>query len=135
MTIVVDASLALAWCLTGEATPRTEGLLDRVVASDAVVPPFWSYEIANGLLVAERRGRQTEAETARFIELLEGLPIEPDLDAAGLAFSAVIGLARAHRLTTYDAAYLELSARRGLPIATNDDDLVAAALAAGVEVL
>jgi predicted nucleic acid-binding protein len=131
LTIVVDASLALAWCLPNEATSRTDEILNEVTASSAVVPPVWPFEMANALLNSERRRRIDTASTAGMVDFLSGLPIT--LDSGGSAFSTILALARQYHLTVYDASYLELAMRLGLRLATNDSDLKNAAIAVGVE--
>lgn len=133
--VVVDASIALAWCFDDEASPATEALLDEVSARGAVVPGLWHLEIANALLQAERSGRNiAEGITAR-LEYISRLPIATDMETAGRAWRETLALARAERLTTYDASYLELAIRGGLPLATRDRALAAAAKRAGVTVL
>jgi predicted nucleic acid-binding protein len=135
LTLVIDASLALAWCLPGEATPRTAALFERVIQSGAFVTAIWRYEVVNGLLRAERRRRTNEAETVRSAELVSGLPLEVDLETTESAFSSVLALARAQGLTVYDAAYLELAMRLVLPLGTNDEPMATAARNIGIEVL
>jgi len=135
LTIVIDASLALAWCLPGEATSRTEQLLERVVSSAAVASAMWPLEVANVLLMSERSGRITVPETAAHLELLGGLPVELDYEVIAGAFPSVLLLAREHRLTTYDASYLEVAMRRGIALASNDVALRDAAGRVGLEVL
>jgi predicted nucleic acid-binding protein len=132
---VPDASVTLPWRFEDEATPWTEALLDREGGEEAVVPAHWPLEVANALLVARRRGRVTADQISEFIEDLAALPIrlEPPRDPA--QWPAVIALAEKHRLTAYDAAYLELVLRTGLPIATLDGDLRRAALAEGVPIV
>lgn len=98
-----------------------------------MVPSLWRLELANGLVMAERRQRLTEADSARFLCLLESLPIEVVPDYHDVA--SMVTLARAHGLTAYDAAYLEIALRTGLPLATLDGQLNRAAKAAGVAVM
>ena len=135
MTLVIDASIALAWCLPGEATARTEALLDRVADSDAVASAIWPIEVANILLMSERSGRITEAATLASVQFLRDLPISVDLDVLSAAFTSVLALARNQDLTVYDATYLELALRRRLPLATDAGPLRTAAERVGVEVL
>ena len=135
MPFVLDASVTLAWAFEDEATPATEALLDRVRDEGGIAPAVWPLEVANGLLLGERRGRLAEAQTMRFVQTLQGLPISVDDGALGEAFGAVLTLGREHGLTTYDAAYLELAARQGLPLATLDARLGAAAERMGVPLL
>ena len=135
MAFVLDCSVALAWVLPDEGNDYADGLLNRLVAEGAVVPPVWPLEVGNVLLVAlrQRRIRQTELEP--IIERLARLPIEVDVRATEHALAAVLVLAGQHGLTTYDASYLDLAQRRSLPLATLDKQLRAACGAAKVEVL
>jgi predicted nucleic acid-binding protein len=131
--LVIDASVTMAWCFEDETTDALDALLDRVATESATVPASWRLEVANVLLVAERRGRLTPAQTARFVALLTQLPIE--VEAEGSAdMSGLIGLGRAYGLSAYDAEYLALAAKRGLPLATLDADLRAACTTTGVQV-
>ena len=132
---VVDASVALAWCFDDEATVATRALLDRFEKEDAEVPSLWHLELANGLAVGERNGRITPARTSEFIALIGELPIVIDPKTSDLALGNVLDLARSERLSAYDASYLELAMRRGLPLATKDDDLAKAAGRVGVSLL
>jgi predicted nucleic acid-binding protein len=134
--LVVDASLALAWCFEDEASRFTEGLLDRLRQGDRiVVPAHWPTEILNGLMVASRRKRIKANQPALYWEEFARLPIEiePALNAAQA--KTVLALSEKHGLTVYDAAYLELAHRRQLPIGTLDADLRKAAQAEGVALL
>ncbi len=128
--IVVDASVTMAWCFEDESTPQTEAVLDRVVSGGAVVPPLWTTEVTNVLVVAERRGRLSEAQSMRFTSLLSQLPITVAVDSPSA--SALLALARNHGLTAYDSTYLWLAASRGLSLATLDVPLRTACTAAGV---
>jgi predicted nucleic acid-binding protein len=130
MAFVVDASVTLAWCFEDEATDATEAVLDRLASETARTPALWLLEIANALLVAERRRRLTEFQAARFVELLEELPIEPDLTPLDLR--GLLAIARRFGLSAYDAAYLLLAEQASVPLATTDAALRGAALKAGV---
>jgi predicted nucleic acid-binding protein len=130
--IVVDASVALAWCFKDELTEVTAQLREQLRTSIAAVPLLWFIEIANVLALAERRGRVTVAESAQLIGLFETLDIEVDCETASLAFTRILDLAREQRLTAYDAAYLELAMRLGVPLASKDRDLCDAAERVGV---
>jgi predicted nucleic acid-binding protein len=130
--LVVDASSVLAWCFEDEGGPEADALIDKVVAEGAVVPGLWSLEIANGLVSGERRRRIKRSESAAFVAMIEELPIDADPATGGRALHETINLAREHRLSAYEAAYLELAMRRGLPLATGDRSLAAAAHRAGV---
>lgn len=127
---VLDCSLTMAWCFEDEATPYSESVLEALVESEAIVPPIWSLEVANVLLVGERKKRLTPAQSTRFVELLQGLPIALDADFRPLG--DLLGLAREQRLTSYDASYLDLAVRTGLPLASFDGDLLEAADRYGV---
>jgi predicted nucleic acid-binding protein len=133
--IVIDASVALAWCFKDERTAVTAELLERVQTDLAAVPILWHLEIANVLALAERRGRITSAESAELIALLETLEIAVDEETPSRAFGRVLDLARSERLTAYDAAYLDLAMRLGAPLASKDRDLCNAAERVGVKVL
>lgn len=133
MVFVLDASVTMAWCFEDEATMATDALLDRLVDDVAIVPALWSLEVANVLLVAERKRRMTEAQAARFVQLLSQLPIRVDPSPAGV--SDVLAAGRRHGLSAYDATYLVLAEQLGAPLATLDTDLATACAAAGVTVL
>ena len=96
------------------------------------MPDHWHLEVANTLLVGERRRRCTQADTVAWMSFLTELPIAVDDETRAHAFTDTTHLARSHNLSSYDAAYLELAMRRGLPLATLDDKLKAAAQAVGV---
>ena len=132
---VIDASIALAWCFDDEATAATSALLDRFEDEHAEVPSLLHLELANALALSERKGRVTPARASEFIALIGGLPIVTDELTANLALSIVLNLARSERLSAYDASYLELAMRRGVPLATKDDDLAKAARRVGVALL
>jgi predicted nucleic acid-binding protein len=132
---VVDASVAMAWCFEDETTPFTEAVLQRLSTDRAQVASIWPYEVANVLLGAERRGRITQSQAMRFLELLRGLPISVDEEGTSRAWSEALAIGRAHRLTAYDAAYLELAARNDLPLASQDEQLLQACRNVGVVVI
>jgi predicted nucleic acid-binding protein len=132
---VIDASVALAWCFDDEATESSRALLDRFENEQAAVPSLWHLELANALALGERNRRITPARTSEFIALIVGLPIVVDEQTPNRALCAVLELARSERLSAYDASYLELAMRRGIPLATKDDDLAKAARRAGVMLL
>ena len=135
MSFVVDNSIALAWCFEDEQTQPVMDLLDRVVETGALVPSLWPLEALNGLLVAERRKRLDANRRQRLTGFLRGLPITLDTETAGQAWTTTARLAERYRLTSYDAAYLELAQRRKLPLATLDVDLIKAAEALGMTLL
>ncbi|MBI4541103.1 MAG: type II toxin-antitoxin system VapC family toxin [Gemmatimonadetes bacterium] len=134
MNFVVDASVALAWCFEDEGGTYAIRVLDSLRRSEAIVASHWTLEVTNGLLSAERRGRIEAGDTARFMRMLLILPIVLDPMERSRAFEAIHRLARAHALTSYDAAYLELATRLGVGLATLDEPLARAAGAEGVGV-
>jgi predicted nucleic acid-binding protein len=125
--LVIDSSAALSWCFEDEASPDSDLLFERVRDQGAVVPGLWHLEVANVLLQAEKRGRITTGDIAMRLELIAELPIATDHEATARAWREVLSLARAEGLTTYDAAYLELAIRRGLPLQTKGEALIGAA--------
>jgi predicted nucleic acid-binding protein len=131
-TFVLDGSVTMVWGFEDEADEYAEAILDRMPELQAYVPALWHLEVANALIVGERRGRTTPADTAQFLAILGAFPITVDDETVPRAWSDTLHLARAHNLSAYDAAYLELALRRGLPLAMLDDRLKAAAVAVGV---
>jgi predicted nucleic acid-binding protein len=129
---VLDCSVTMAWCWGDEATPYTDGVRDSLADKRAVVPTIWPLEAANATIMSGRRKRLDEARSKRFFELLEALPIAVDDETSSRTFGDIVHLARTYQLSAYDAAYLELAIRRGLPLACNDGNLKTAAVAAGV---
>jgi predicted nucleic acid-binding protein len=135
VSFVLDNSVALAWCFEDEQTPDLLALLDRVAEAGAVAPMVWPLEAQNGLLMAERRRRLDAGKRAQLAQLLRDLPIALDAETAGQAWTDTTRLADRHGLSVYDASYLEVARRRGLPLATTDRALRAAAEASGVALL
>ena len=135
-TLVLDASMAVAWCFEDETTALTEAVFDNLTSgAQAIAPALWPYEVANSLAVAERRKRINLAGIEHFLERLARFPISIDPGGPGRVFGHVLSIAREHDLSVYDAAYVELAVRSGLPLATLDRNLRAAAKATGVKVL
>ncbi len=133
---VLDASMTLAWRFHDEGGQQAERVLDLLSVSQAIVPSPWLLEVSNAVLNAGRRNRLTAADSARFLQLLRSLPIQiEDASSIERAWGEILNLARAHRLSTYDAAYLELAMRSGAPLATLDDALHKAASVCGVQTL
>ena len=135
MSLVLDASLTLGWYFEDERTPAGDAVLDRVIEEGAVVPSLWRYEVANGLQMAVRRNRIDTAYRDASLAELRLLPITVDRAGDDLAWTATLALAGRFRLTVYDAAYLELADRRGLPLATADRAIRAGARALRVELI
>ena len=132
MGFVLDASVAACWAFDDEDHPTAALALERLRTDTARVPPLWWFELRNTLVVNERRGRITETTTAAFLHAVARLPIALDPVAED---DSVLALARAHRLSVYDAAYLELAQRAVLPLATLDAALVRAARAEGLALI
>jgi len=132
MAFVLDASVALAWHFEDEASAYADRVLERLREDDALVPAIWPLEVAKGLLAAERRSRLSPADVAAAQGVLSDLPISVHTATLAEALGPVLALARAQGLSAYDAAYLDLAMREGLPLATQDDDLRAAAARVGV---
>jgi predicted nucleic acid-binding protein len=133
MTLVIDASVAAAWCFPDEAGTGADEALSRLPVEDAVVPAIWWFEIRNIFVVNERRGRIEPADTAEFLEYLGRLPIriEPSTEGSEM----VLTLARKHKLSAYDASYLALAKRANGTLATLDRALAAAGAREGLELL
>jgi predicted nucleic acid-binding protein len=132
MPFVLDASIAACWAFEDEGHPAAAAALERLRNDEARVPALWWFEVRNTLIVNERRGRLREADTAAFLRWLArlGVTLDCSVEEAG-----VLALARRHRLSVYDASYLELAQRVALPLATLDAELARAARAEGVSIL
>ena len=124
---VIDNSVVMTWCFKDQINQYADAILDRLEVSTAVVPSIWPLEVGNILLVAERKKRLSEADSTRFIVLLAELPIIIEQEPPERMMKDILALAREHQLSTYDASYLDLAMRKGLPIATLDNRLKAAA--------
>ena len=135
MSLVVDASLTLAWYFEDERTPAIDALLDRVAQNGAFVPSLWRLEVVNGLQAAVRRRRIDHAYRDDALQQLGLLPIAVDADTGAHAWTTTLRLADRCALTIYDATDLELAQRRALPLATLDRALRSAAQALGVPLL
>ena len=133
MRFVLDCSVAISWCLVDEDNNYANGILTIMPDSEAFVPGIWSLEIANVLLVAERRNRMTQEQSEEAIALLQSLLIQVDATTDANALGTTLVLGRQEGLAAYDAAYLELALRLGLPLATNDTRLMEAASRCGVD--
>jgi predicted nucleic acid-binding protein len=121
---VLDASVTLCWCFENQATEYTEAIFERLAGGEeASVPFIWPLEVANVLVTAERRKALKLAQVTGFLEELSAWPIQVDTLGVDRAFQHILNTARSYNLSTFDAAYLELAVRRGLPLATLDKDL------------
>ena len=125
----------MCWCFDDEADAYAAGILERLDVDETIVPAIWSLEVTNALLSGERRKRITEADSLRFLEILRSLPITIDDTPPGQTLDDILALGRRHNLSSYDAAYLELAMRQGVPLATLDQRLIDAAKAAGVPLM
>jgi predicted nucleic acid-binding protein len=133
--LVLDASIAVTWCFENEATDATRRVLAHLRQDEAAVPSLWPLEVANTLAMAERRGRIVSADAAAFVALLDSLAVTVDPETTRHAFGRILDLARSERLSGYNASYLELAMRLGVPLATKDHALASAASRVGVTVM
>ena len=135
MSLVLDASITMAWCFEDEATPAAEEVLDQVVETNAIVPAIWRFEVGNALQMAIRRKRINEIFRDDALAKLLTMPISIDPETDAHAWSTALRLSERFGLTLYDAAYVELAQRRSLPLATLDQEMRAAASALNIELL
>jgi predicted nucleic acid-binding protein len=135
VSLVLDSSATLAWFYSGETTPAIRHVFEVLVTSGAWVPSLWRLEVATVLEMGVRSGRNDVGFRDATLADLSSLPINVDPNTDGQAWSDTLQLSHLHRLTLYDAAYLELAKRRGLPLATLDTELRTAALAESVHLL
>ena len=129
---VLDCSMTLSWFFEDELTAKTSALWDALPDDLVVVPELWLFELSNALLVAERKKRTTEAKIDQFLDRLLKQPITIDRTAADRALSSTRSLAARTGLSAYDATYLDLSIRSGIPLATLDKSLAKAAMSVKV---
>jgi len=132
---VIDNSVVMTWCFKDKTNQYADAILDSLEVSVGFVPSIWPLEVCNVLLVAERKKRIGEADSARFIALLTELPIIIDQEPPERMIKEIFALAREHKLSSYNASYLDLAMRKGLPIATLDKNLIAAAKRSKVPIL
>lgn len=130
MAFVVDNSVVMGWLLPAQATAYTRRILQRVRREQMIVPSLWSVELANVMIVRQRRGAMTAAQVHGALQRVQRLKIA--IDSERVAPANLVAIGERHGLSAYDAAYLELAQRRGIPLATEDDQLKRAARAAGV---
>lgn len=136
MSFVLDNSVTMRWFF-GNGKPQELAyagkVLDTMKKTNALVPVTWGLEVANVIARAEAKGLVTEARSGAFLEMLEGVDIEVDAATFQHALSDTLQLARRYKLSAYDASYLELALRLGIPLATLDEDLQKAAKKVGVK--
>ena len=135
MSLVLDASMAISWLFDDEQSDAGDEILARIVREGAMVPSLWRLEVANMLRNAVRRKRCDQAFADRALARLERLTITIDEKTDRQAWTSTWALSQEHGLTTYDASYLDLALRTGLPLASLDRDLLAAASRVSLEVL
>jgi len=129
---VLDCSATVPWVFESESTPETDALLDSLTAGGkAWVPALWHLELANVLIGAQRKGRIDKAGIEKFLSALGLYDIEVDSETMAVAWSKTLAIAESFGLSVYDAAYMELALRRGLPLATLDKSLRTAIHKAG----
>jgi predicted nucleic acid-binding protein len=133
--MVVDASVALAWCFPDEANDYADAVLVALEGHPVLVPAVWALEVTNAVVVAERRKRIGQPEIRRFVELLGGLTSNEESLPVAANVGNILPLAREYGLSAYDASYLDVALRHGVPLATLDSGLEKAARSAGVEIV
>ena len=131
-TIVVDASVALAWCFPDESNDYADAGLLALEGASMLVPALWTLEVANAILVAERKKRLGQPEIAIFLTLLDSLAVTQDSQPSSEYMARILPIARRYQLSVYDASYLELAIRSGTRLATIDEKLARAAAEAGL---
>ena len=128
--LVIDVSISATWCFKDEATDYTENLLDAVSgSSEATAPTLWAYKIRNSVLSGVRRKRITQADADAFLQSIADLRI---ILVDPVSYDDIFALAGRHKLTVYDASYLDLAIRLQLPLASFDAELIRAAAQVGV---
>ena len=131
----MDNSVVMAWCFDDEDNGYADDILGSLEKATTKVPSIWPLEVGNVLLVAQRRLRLTEADGMRFLALLSALPIQVVQETPARMLKEILALAREMSLSTYDASYLDLAMREGLPIASQNEALLQAAGRCHVPVL
>ena len=131
---VIDNSVVMAWCFDDEDSTYCDDVLESLVSVEAIAPAIWPLEIGNVLVVAERRKRLSKSAGIRFLALINDLPIIVIQESPERMTREILSLARERHISTYDASYLDLAMRKGLPIATQDSGLKKAARACEVPI-
>ena len=134
-SFVVDNSVVMSWCFKDETNQYADAILDCLSEATAFVPSIWPLEVVNVLLVAERKKRLNEADSVRFITLLSQLPIIVAHERPERMMKDLLALGRSNNLSSYDASYLDLSMRKGIPIATLDTRLITASKKTNIPIL
>ena len=131
---VIDNSVVMAWCFNDEDSTYGDDVLESFESCTAIAPAIWPLEIGNILVMAERRKRLSKSACIHFLALINDLPIIVVQETPERMTKEILSLARERGISTYDASYLDLAMRNGLPIATQDSGLKKAALACGVPI-
>jgi predicted nucleic acid-binding protein len=132
---IVDNSIVMTWCFKDEVNQYADAVLDSLMDATAIVPAIWPLEVVDVLLVAERRNRLHASDSIRFLSLLSQLPILVERAWPERMMKELLALGRENSLSSYDAAYLEIAMRQGLPIATLDGKLLDGAKRVNVPIL
>ena len=132
---VIDNSVIMAWCFSDEESSYADEILNSLETLEALAPSIWPLELGNVLLVAERRKRLNKSDSIRFLSLINNLPIKVLQESPNRMTKEILALAREQQISTYDASYLDLAMRKGLPIATQDSGLKKAAGKCKVRIL
>jgi len=132
---VIDNSVVMSWCFQDETNKYADVVLGFLEEGTAYVPAIWPLEVSNVLLVADRRKRLSQADGSYFISLLFELPIIVEQESPERMLSEILALAREYKLSSYDASYLDLAMRKGLPLATTDMNIIAAAKRSSVSII
>lgn len=132
MTFVLDCSVTMAWCFKDEASAYSDQILELLNKSEGLVPDLWLLEVCNVLVLAEKHSRIKVADSIRFMELLLNLPLNIEEALNFNQALSILNISRQYHLTSYDATYLELALRKGIPLATQDHALRKASQKSGV---
>lgn len=135
MDFVLDTSVTVSWCFEDESSKKCDEILERLLKNTAYVPTLWHLEVGNVLIMAEKKNRINYSRIAEFLSLLSKLDIVVDAETSNKGFHEVFYLSYSEKLTTYDASYLELAMRLGLPLATRDNELMRVAKKIGVKLM
>lgn len=123
-SFVIDNSIVMAWAFEDEVNAYADAVLEKLSTDTALAPSIWPLEVVNVLLVAERRKRLKQADSVRFVTLLSQLPIFVEREWPDNQMEELLAVGRANNLSSYDASYLSLAMRMGLPLATLDQKLL-----------
>jgi predicted nucleic acid-binding protein len=131
--VIIDASVALAWCFPDEGNEYADKVLIALEGISILVPAIWALEVTNAILVGERAKRLRQPEILHFSTLLQNLSLVQEVQPVDQDLTNVLPLARDHDLSAYAASYLDLALRHSAPLATLDRKLRKAAQKAGAK--